>query len=172
MIVWGGVAFVGPGFIYFDTGGRYNPNTNIWTTTSTTNAPTARSGHTAVWTGSEMIVWGGHGDFDLLGYYFNTGGRYDPGTDSWTATSTAERAGWSISAHGCLDRQRNDRVGRNTLFQYFYQHRREILRARSSGAARQHQYARVCPDGRQRDDWRLHRSRNRTKESHYSCDWP
>ena len=38
--------------------------------------------------GSEMIVWGGHGDFDLLGYYFNTGGRYDPGTDSWTATST------------------------------------------------------------------------------------
>jgi N-acetylneuraminic acid mutarotase len=88
MIVWGGVAFVGPGFIYFDTGGRYNPNTNSWTTTSTTNAPTARSGHTAVWTGSEMIVWGGHGDFDLLGYYFNTGGRYDPGTDSWTATST------------------------------------------------------------------------------------
>ena len=35
-----------------------------------------------------MIVWGGHGDFDLLGYYFNTGGRYDPDTDSWTATST------------------------------------------------------------------------------------
>ena len=30
-----------------------------WTATSTTNAPTARSGHTAVWTGSEMIVWGG-----------------------------------------------------------------------------------------------------------------
>src|SRR4029077_15089581 len=53
-------------------------------------APTARSGHTAVWTGSEMIVWGGHGDFDLLGYYFNTGGRYDPSTNSWTATSTAD----------------------------------------------------------------------------------
>src|SRR4029453_1015861 len=88
MIVWGGFAFVGPGDIYFDTGGRYNPNTNSWTATSTTNAPTARSGHTAVWTGSEMIVWGGHGDFDLLGYYFNTGARYDPSTDSWTATST------------------------------------------------------------------------------------
>jgi len=88
MIVWGGVAFVGPGFIYFDTGGRYNPNTNSWTATSTTNAPMARSGHTAVWTGNEMIVWGGHGDFDLLGYYFNTGGRYDPSTNSWTATST------------------------------------------------------------------------------------
>jgi hypothetical protein len=29
-----------------------------WTATSTTNAPTARWGHTAVWTGSEMIVLG------------------------------------------------------------------------------------------------------------------
>jgi N-acetylneuraminic acid mutarotase len=88
MIVWGGFAFVGPGNIYFDTGGRYNPSTNSWAATSTTNAPTARSGHTAVWTGNEMIVWGGHGDFDLLTYYFNTGGRYDPSTNSWTATST------------------------------------------------------------------------------------
>jgi hypothetical protein len=49
---------------------------------STTNAPTARWDHTAVWTGIEMIVWGG-----WIGSYSNTGGRYDPGTDSWTATS-------------------------------------------------------------------------------------
>jgi len=27
--------------------------------TSTIGAPAARTGHTAVWTGSEMIVWGG-----------------------------------------------------------------------------------------------------------------
>jgi N-acetylneuraminic acid mutarotase len=53
-----------------------------WTATSTTNAPSARSGHKAVWTGSEMIVWGGVGS-----NIFNTGGRYNPGTDSWTATS-------------------------------------------------------------------------------------
>src|SRR5947207_6723740 len=52
---------------------------DTWTATSTTNAPTARYGHTAVWTGSEMIVWGGGS---------NTGGRYNPSTDSWTATST------------------------------------------------------------------------------------
>src|SRR6266481_1271325 len=32
-----------------------------WTATSTTNAPTDRYSHTAVWTGSEMIVWGGGG---------------------------------------------------------------------------------------------------------------
>jgi hypothetical protein len=56
-----------------------------WTATSTINVPTARSGHTAVWTGTEMIVWGGEaGGFALL----NTGGRYNPSTDSWMATST------------------------------------------------------------------------------------
>ena len=55
-----------------------------WTATSTTSAPAGRSVHTAVWTGSEMIVWGG----EYNGGYLNTGGRYSPGTDSWTATST------------------------------------------------------------------------------------
>ncbi len=57
---------------------------DTWTAISTTNAPAARASHTAVWTGSEMIVWGGYGGSSL-----NTGGRYDPSTDSWTATSTA-----------------------------------------------------------------------------------
>ena len=55
-----------------------------WTPTSLTNAPTARIAHTAVWTGSKMIVWGGLQDY----YGLNTGGIYDPTTDTWTATST------------------------------------------------------------------------------------
>src|SRR5881628_2871577 len=79
MIVWGG--FNGS---YLNTGGRYNPGTDSWTATSTTSAPAARQQHTAVWTGSEMIVWGGTDGSS----FFNTGGRYNPGTDSWTATST------------------------------------------------------------------------------------
>ena len=33
---------------------------DTWTATSSTNAPVARYNHTAVWTGSEMIVWGGY----------------------------------------------------------------------------------------------------------------
>ena len=52
-----------------------------WTATSSTNAPTGRYLHTAVWTGSEMIIWGGIGNL-------NTGGTYNPSIDSWTATST------------------------------------------------------------------------------------
>ena len=55
MIIWGGMTYDAVS----NTGGRYNPSTDTWIATSTTNAPAARSGHTAVWTGSEMIVWGG-----------------------------------------------------------------------------------------------------------------
>src|SRR5438067_5648153 len=81
MIVWGGYEGGLPG--YTNTGGRYNPSTDSWTATSTTNAPSARFRHTAVWTNSEMIVWAG-GDPGAL----NTGGRYNPDADSWIATST------------------------------------------------------------------------------------
>src|SRR5438128_3060287 len=57
---------------------------DTWTATSTTSAPAGRYLHTAVWTGTEMIVWGGFNGSS----FFNTGGRYNPGTDSWTATTT------------------------------------------------------------------------------------
>ena len=37
-----------------------NPSTNTWgTTTPIISEPVARSGHTAVWMGTAMIVWGG-----------------------------------------------------------------------------------------------------------------
>src|SRR5206468_1910792 len=85
MIVCGG----DNGSSFLNTGGRYCASLSVactdnWIATSTTGAPAARQFHTAVWTGSEMIVWGGVGS----GGFFNTGGRYNPGTDSWTATST------------------------------------------------------------------------------------
>ena len=83
MIVWGGQS---GNFPYLNTGGRYNPDTDSWTTTGTTNAPSGRIGQTAVWTGSEMIVWGGLFS-DSSNHNLNTGGKYNPSTDSWTATS-------------------------------------------------------------------------------------
>jgi N-acetylneuraminic acid mutarotase len=85
MIVWGGSGACGTG--YCDTGGRYNPITDSWTATSTANAPSPRHFHTAVWTGSEMIVWGGCNGEPCTP--LNTGGRYNPTTDNWTATSMA-----------------------------------------------------------------------------------
>jgi hypothetical protein len=57
---------------------------DTWTPTSVINAPAGRIRHAAVWTGSEMIIWGGSDGIS----FFNTGGRYNPSTDSWTATST------------------------------------------------------------------------------------
>ena len=86
MVVWGGTDLV---VTDFNTGGRYDPSADSWTATSTTNAPDPRASHTAVWTDrgtdSEMIVWGGFDGTDLV----NTGGRYNPSTDNWTTTSTA-----------------------------------------------------------------------------------
>ena len=79
MVVWGGYSGGG----YLNTGGRYNPSMDTWAAggTSTTNAPTARDSHTTVWTGSEMIVWGGHEN----GADVNTGGRYNPTANTWAA---------------------------------------------------------------------------------------
>jgi len=81
MIVWGGY---NPSSIpnHFNTGARYNPTSNSWIPTATTDTPSGRSGHAAVWSGSRMIIWGG----SVQGY-INTGGRYDPLSDSWTPTT-------------------------------------------------------------------------------------
>jgi N-acetylneuraminic acid mutarotase len=82
MIVWGGLTCCP--LVYFNTGGRYNPVTDNWVATTTTAAPDGRTAETAVWTGTEMIVWGGSGT-----RVYNTGSKYNPDTDSWTATSTS-----------------------------------------------------------------------------------
>ncbi len=82
MLIWGGSTLIIGGFT--NTGARYDPATDTWRPISMTNAPSPRSGHTAVWTGSEMIIWGGIG---LLGP-LNTGARYDPATDTWRPIST------------------------------------------------------------------------------------
>ena len=80
MIIWGGTDETN----YLHTGGRYNPATNSWTPTGLTNVPLGRIAHTAVWTGNEMIVWGG---VDENFTDTSTGGRYNPSTDSWIATN-------------------------------------------------------------------------------------
>ncbi len=78
MIVWGGAR---------SDGGRYDPVSDAWRSMSTAGAPSPRFLRTpAIWTGSEMIVWGG---LVTTTTATDTGGRYDPVTDRWSATSTA-----------------------------------------------------------------------------------
>jgi hypothetical protein len=96
MIIWGGEDF---GSNLFNTGGRYDPSIDGWTATTTTNAPFARFYQTAVWTGSEMIVWGGAND---TGYPdFNTGGRYCAQSQAPMAQSAFSRK--SHGAAGAFD---------------------------------------------------------------------
>ena len=84
MFVWGGYnGFIGE--MYGD-GARYDPATNSWSPVAGANAPNARFYHSAVWTGSQVIVWGGlnYPTYDL------SGGRYDPVADAWTPTSLVD----------------------------------------------------------------------------------
>ena len=88
MVVWGGATGAGGGTSYLDTGARYDPPADTWTATSSVGSPAGRSLHSAVWTGSEIIVWGGMA-LDGAGFlsYLDTGARYNPATDTWKATS-------------------------------------------------------------------------------------
>jgi len=49
------------------------------------SAPAPRKGHAAVWTGTEMLAWGG---VDAAGAALGDGGRYDPAADSWQPLSS------------------------------------------------------------------------------------
>lgn len=57
---------------------RYNPQTDTWTALLEGN-PFSRYQPAAVWTGIELIVWGGRGKFD----YYNQGNRFTPSTPLW-----------------------------------------------------------------------------------------
>lgn len=62
MLVWGGSAGA--------SGGRYDPNLDVWSGMDA-SGPAASAG---IWTGSELFVWNG-----------TSGGRYDPVSDSWSS---------------------------------------------------------------------------------------
>ena len=83
LIVWGGCdGAMGACPGVKNDGAAYNPATDSWRPISNVGAPSARSGHAAVWTGTEMIVWGGAtgGSFTPA---VNDGARYNPTTDTW-----------------------------------------------------------------------------------------
>ena len=85
VILWGGIDFssnVSPHYPV-NTGALYDPAGDTWTSTALTGAPSPRTGHSGVWSGDRMIVWGGNS---------NSGGRYDPVANTWLPTSTATSA--------------------------------------------------------------------------------
>lgn len=123
MLVWGGETSTAR----LGDGARYDPTLDRWRPISSTNGPLpeARVRHVAVWSGSEMIVWGGtnsnnqqtatgarycscapnattityHRDADLDGF-----GAASP---TLTACSTAPFDGWVTNADDCNDADPN-----------------------------------------------------------------
>ena len=80
VFVWGGGL---TGGTPAGDGAMYHPGTNTWTAITSVGAPPARQNSGVVWTGTEVVLWGGSS-----GGLFNTGGRYNPATNTWLSIST------------------------------------------------------------------------------------
>ena len=97
ILVWGGAneqGDLGTGAqLTFDTQGT----PLAWVTINTSNAPSARSAHTAVWTGQKMMVWGGTSSGALLA----DGAAYDPVANSWS-TINPTNAPTARDAHSAV----------------------------------------------------------------------
>lgn len=90
----------GAGFSYFTQ--QLIPNgisTRSWRqpAPTITSAPSARQNPISVWTGTEMLIWGGSNPVQVF-----DGGRYNPDTDAWSSVSSSNAPteigfGWTSS---------------------------------------------------------------------------
>lgn len=72
--------FLGLGYVNFSSVAAPD-----WRDGATDNQPSARFGHTAVWTGSQFFVWGGQ---IAPNTYSSLGGVYQPDVDQWQPSSS------------------------------------------------------------------------------------
>jgi hypothetical protein len=82
MLVWGGYSrdnTCNP--CNHGDGAAYDPGKDSWALMSPSPID-GRGAHRAVWTGKEMVVWGGFNTTEL-----NDGARYNPASDTWTPLS-------------------------------------------------------------------------------------
>lgn len=86
MIVWGGFNTSITTNPPIGSGDAYDPMNDTWTAISTQNEPIGRINASAIWTGSQMIVWGGQ--TQVGGLPIVNGGSYYPQTDTWKSVST------------------------------------------------------------------------------------
>lgn len=82
MVVWAGATQGSEGEMPLGDGAAFDPFTGTWRPLPA--APIeGRAYASTVWTGEEMVVWGGSSSGQLLG----DGAAYDPSTDSWRVLS-------------------------------------------------------------------------------------
>lgn len=93
LLVWGGTGYCeGELFGRCGDGARYDPRSDQWRPITATGAPTPRDFAATVWTGSELVVWGGAGCGDHLSSCAD-GASYDPSTDRWSPTDASAGIG-------------------------------------------------------------------------------
>ena len=118
MLVFGGVRLVSPNNGINTHNVRYNRTTGLFTRISQAGAPNVQLHHTAVWTGSKMIVWGGSPGFDC-GFpgssceKTGSGAAYDPATDTWSPISSVGAPSARIRHSAIWDGFENDHLGRS-----------------------------------------------------------
>ena len=94
MIVWGGLQNDGWEPTVADQGSRYNPATNEWLPMNEPLAPQGRAWHTSVWTGSQMVVFGGEQHHSSeASDPVTTAVAYRPATGEWSTLSSAGMPG-------------------------------------------------------------------------------
>lgn len=81
LITWGGAVGEG-GNRQFPDGAAYDPVTDQWTRLATARLG-ARAGHSGVWTGAQLIIWGGIDD-----------GSADRGVPALTSEPRDDGAAW------------------------------------------------------------------------------
>lgn len=92
IIAWGGYKYIDGAMVVVNDGASFNMSTLEWTPLSTINAPSKRLDNPVVWTGKEMIIWGGY-NFPWNSTYANTGAIYNPNTDAWTPLPLTDAPG-------------------------------------------------------------------------------
>jgi len=95
LIIWGGWVFdpETEAEITSSSGAAYDPVTDEWRQLA--NSPLApRSDHSAVWTGTELVIWGGTSAPSSPGS-LSDGAAYDPVLDTWRTLPDSPLAGRS-----------------------------------------------------------------------------
>ena len=102
LIVWGGAVY-GPDGTgrYLGDGAVYDPEGDTWQPMTSVGAPAARAWHSAIWTGSEMIIWGGQSEHEVA-----DGAAYDPLEDRWRKISSKAAPRARVEHSACWDGSR------------------------------------------------------------------
>ncbi len=82
--------------MFGDGGQAYDPARDTWRTLPAAGAPEFRSQGVVVWTGTEMLVWGGSSTRGST----SDGARYNPATNAWTRISPKGAPGPRFSPVG------------------------------------------------------------------------